>query len=169
MIISEVITLQNFTVLLTKIFRRCVIKSSLVNYLPTILPTEYVRRLFFYWWFHIPHEIICRQFYKRNLRAKKKRFPAWNIPTDFIQSVISCITDDQFPSVNLSVSVWNTDQIYPFVNSSVLVAATVKCRRINSVGKAVGDYMNYWPNVSVWKVVSDCGSYSQMPMDEFRQ
>jgi hypothetical protein len=26
---------------------------------------------------------ICRWFYRRNLRAKKKKIPAWNIPTDF--------------------------------------------------------------------------------------
>jgi len=28
-------------------------------------------------------KIICRWFYIRNLRAKKKKFPTWNIPTDF--------------------------------------------------------------------------------------
>jgi hypothetical protein len=64
---------------------------------------------------------ICRWFYRRNLRAKKK-FPAWNIPTDFHPSVISWFTDGYIPSVKLLVSVWNTDWIYPSVNSSVIVS-----------------------------------------------
>jgi hypothetical protein len=92
---------------------------------------------------------ICRWFYRQNLRAKKK-FPAWNIPTDFVPSVISCFTDDMYPSVNVSVSVCDTDWIYPYVNSSVSVAATVKFRQIKSVGKAVGEW------------------YCQIPTDSFR-
>jgi len=101
--------------------------------------------------------------------CQKKKFPAWNIPTDFIPSVISWLTDGYVPSVNLSVSVWNTDRIYPSVNSSVIVAATVECRRIHSVGKAVGECMKYWPNISVCKCVGECGSYCQMPTDSFRR
>jgi hypothetical protein len=49
--------------------------------------------------------------------------------------VILWLTDGKYTLVNPSVSVWNTDRIYPSVNSSVLLAATVKCRRINSVGE----------------------------------
>jgi len=108
---------------------------------------------------------ICWWFYRRNLRAKKK-FPAWNILTDFIPSVISWFTDGYVPLVNLSVSVWNTDRIYSSVNSSVSVAVIVKCRRIQSVGKAVGECLKYRPNVSVCKCVGEC--YCQMPMDSFR-
>jgi uncharacterized protein YabE (DUF348 family) len=40
----------------------------------------------------------------------------------------------------VSVSVSDTDWIYPYVNSSVSVAATVKFRQIKSVGKAVGEW-----------------------------
>jgi hypothetical protein len=108
---------------------------------------------------------ICRWFYRRNLRAKKK-FPAWNIPTDFIPSVISWFIDGYVPSVNLSVSVWNTDRIYLSVNSSVIVAATVKCRRIQSVGKAVGECLKY-RHISVCKCVGEC--YCQIPTDSFRR
>jgi len=111
---------------------------------------------------------ICRWFYRRNLCAKKK-FPAWNIPINFIPSVISWFIDSYLPSVNLSVSVWNTDRIYPSINSSVIVAATVKCWRIHSVGKAVGECMKYRPNISIYKCVGECGSYLQMPTDSFRR
>jgi hypothetical protein len=39
--------LQDFTVLPTEKFRRCVIRSSSVIFLPTSSPTDYVRRLSF--------------------------------------------------------------------------------------------------------------------------
>jgi hypothetical protein len=111
-------------------------------------------------------KFICRWFYKRNLCAKKK-YPAWNIPTDFILSVISCFTDGYIPSVTLSVSVWDTDQIYSSVNSSISVAATVKCRQIKSVGKAIGECLKYRPNISVCKCVGEW--YCQIPTDSFRR
>ena len=38
---------------------------------------------------------ICRWFYRRNLRAKKKKIPAWNIPTDFYSVGILWLTDGQ--------------------------------------------------------------------------
>jgi len=104
---------------------------------------------------------IYRWFYKRNLCAKKKRFPLEIYRRIFIPSVISWFTDGYLPSVNLSVSVWNTDRIYLSVNSSVSVAFTVKCRRIKSVGKAVGECLKYRPNISVCKCVGEC--YCQMP------
>jgi hypothetical protein len=44
---------------------------------------------------------ICRWFYRRNLRAKKK-IPAWNIPTDFY-SVGDIVIDRQNLSVGKSV------------------------------------------------------------------
>ena len=99
--------------------------------------------------------------------AQKKKFPAWNIPMDFISSVISWFTNGHVPSVNMSVSFWNTDRINPFVNSSVFVAATIKCRRIHFVGKVVGECIKYQPNISVCKCVDECGSYYQMPTDLF--
>jgi len=85
---------------------------------------------------------IYRWFYKQNVRVKKK-IPAWNIPTDFYSVGDIVITDGYFPSVHWSVNVWNTDRIGPSVKSSVLVEATVKCRRINSVGKSVGERLKY--------------------------
>jgi hypothetical protein len=48
-------------------------------------------------------------------------------------------TDGLNLSVNLSLNVWNTDRIYPSVNSAVVVAGTVQYRRITSVGKVVGE------------------------------
>jgi hypothetical protein len=95
--------------------------------------------------------------------APKKKFLAWNIPTDFIPSMISWFTDGYVPSVKLSVSVWNTDRIYLSVNSSVIVVATIKCRRIQSVGKDVGECLKYRPNISVCKCVDEC--YCQIPTD----
>jgi len=45
--------------------------------------------------------------------------------------------DGLSPSIRLSVSVYNTDRIYPSVKASV--NATVRCRRINFVGKTLGN------------------------------
>jgi len=45
---------------------------------------------------------ICRWFYRRNLRAKKKKIPAWNIPTDF-HSVGDIVIDRWKISVGKSV------------------------------------------------------------------
>ena len=81
---------------------------------------------------------------------QKKRFPLEIYRRIFIPSVISCFTDGKKPLVNLSV---NTDRIYPSVKSSVSVVASVKCRRIKSVGKAVGECLKYRPNISVCKCV----------------
>ena len=98
---------------------------------------------------------------------QKKSFPLEIYRRIFIPSVISWFTDGYVPSVNFSVSVWDTDRIYPSVNSSVSVSnadrfspsvnqsvsvwntdriypsgnasvnATVKYRRIHSVGKTL--------------------------------
>jgi len=163
-------TLQDFTVLLMDIFRRCVISSSSVIYLPTSLPTDYVRRLSFCRWFPIPS--LYRSAKQKNhlpmvlqteFARQKKKIPAWNIPTDFY-SVGDIVIYRRLLIVGKSVvSVWNTDRIYPSVNSSVSVAATVKCRRIKSVGKAVGQCLKYRPNIYVCKCVGEC--YYQMPTD----
>jgi hypothetical protein len=76
----------------------------------------------------------------------KKKIPAWNIPMDFHSVGDIVITDRKYPSVTRLVNVWNTDRICSSVNSSVMVEATVKCRRINSVGKSVGERLKYRPN-----------------------
>jgi hypothetical protein len=144
-------------------FRRCVIRSSSVIYLPTSSPTDSVRRLSLRRWFPIP--LLYRSEKQKNhlpmvlqteFARQKKRFPLeiyWRI---FIPSVISWFTDGYLPSVKLSVSVWNTDRIYPSVNSSVSVAATVKCRQIKYIGKAVGECLKYRPNISVCKCIGEC-------------
>jgi len=75
-------SLQDFTILPTDEFRWCVIKSSLVIFLLTSSPTDYVRRLTLYRWFPLPllyRSTICWWFYRRNLRAKKKK----DFTTDF--------------------------------------------------------------------------------------
>jgi hypothetical protein len=144
-------------------FRRCVIRSSSVIYLPTSSPTDSVRRLSLRRWFPIPL-LYWSEKQKNHLpmvlqtefARQKKRFPLeiyWRI---FIPSVISWFTDGYLPSVKLSVSVWNTDRIYPSVNSSVSVAATVKCRQIKYIGKAVGECLKYRPNISVCKCIGEC-------------
>jgi len=100
-------------------------------------------------------KIIYRRFYRRNMRAKKKKIPAWNIPTDFHSVGEIEITDGKYPSLHRSVNVWNTDGLIPSVHSSVLVEATVKWRRINSVGKSVGESLKYRPNSSVGKILGN--------------
>jgi len=138
-------SLQDFTVLPTDQFRRCVIRSSSVIFLPTSSPTDYVRRLSLRRWFPLP-SLYWSEKQKNHLpmvlqtefARQKKIFPLEIYRRIFIPSVILWLTDRKYPLVNPSVSVWNTKRIYPSVNSSVLVAATVKCRRINSVGKSVG-------------------------------
>jgi len=123
-------SLQDFTVLPTDQFRRCVIRSSSVIFLPTSSPMDYVRRLSLHRWFPFPSyigwknkKIICWWFYRRNLRAKKNIL-AWNIPTDFY-SVSEIVID----------------------------------RRKLSIGKSVCDCMKYRPNISVCKFVATGGSY----------
>jgi hypothetical protein len=130
-------SLQDFTVLPTDQFRRCVIRSSSVIFLPTSSPTDYVRRLSFRRWFPLPSlypsekKTHLPMVLQTEFARQKTRFPLEIYQRIFIPSVILWLTDGKYSSV----SVWNTDRIYPSVNSSVLVAATVKCRRINSVGE----------------------------------
>ena len=78
--------------------------------------------------------------------APKKKDSRLKYTDGFLFRQWHLITDGKYPSVNRSVNVWNTDRICPSVNSSVLVEATVKFRRINSVGKAVGECLKYRPN-----------------------
>jgi hypothetical protein len=95
-------TLQDFTVLSTETFRRCVIRSLSMIFLPTLSPTDYVRRLYLRWWFPIPS--LYRSEKQKNhlpmvLQTKfarqKKKIPAWNIPTDFYSVGILWLTDGQ--------------------------------------------------------------------------
>ena len=128
---SRVRTLQDFTVLPTDQFRRCVIGSSSVIFLPTSSPTDYVRRLSLHRWFPLP-SLYPSEKQKNHLpmvlqtefARQKKKIPAWNIPTDF-HSVGDIVIDQ---------------------------------RKI-SVGKFVGECMKYQPNISVCKFVSTVGSY----------
>jgi hypothetical protein len=157
-----VFSLQDFTVLPTNQFRRCVIRSSSVIFLPMSSLTDYVRRLSLHRWFPLP--LLYRSEKQKNhlpmvlqreFVRQKKRFPLEIYQWIFIPLVILWLTDGNYPLVNPSVSVWNTDRIYPSVNSSVLVAATVKCRRNNSVGKSVGECLKYRPNSSVGKILGN--------------
>jgi hypothetical protein len=132
---TKPITLQDFIIFPMDIFYRCVIRSLSVIYLPTSSPTDYVRRLYFHWWFPIPslyrsakQKNHLPMVLQREFAHKKKRFSLEIYQRIFIPSVISWFTDGYVPSVNLSVSVWNTDRIYLSVNLLVSVAATVKCR-----------------------------------------
>jgi hypothetical protein len=155
-------SLQDFTVLPTNIFRRCVISSSSVIFLPTSSPTDYVRRLYFHRWFPIPS--LYRSAKQKNhlpmvlhteFTRQKKRFPLEIYRRIFSPSVISWFTDGDSPSVNLLVSLWNTDRIYLFVNSSISLVATVKCWWIKSVGKAVGECLKYRLNEFVGKTLGN--------------
>jgi len=98
---------------------------------------------------------IYRRFYRRNVRAKKKKIPAWNIPTDFHSVGEVTITDGKYPLLNRSVNGWNTDGIFPSVTSSVMVEATVKWRRNNSVGNSIGESLKYRPNSSVGEILGN--------------
>ena len=99
-------------------------------------------------------KIIYRRFYRRNVRAKKKdsrlkstdgfSFRRWNWNYRQKISVVTSVGEIE-----------NTDGICPSVNSSILVEATVKWRRINSVGKSVGESLKYRPNSSAGKILGN--------------
>jgi hypothetical protein len=76
---QPLLTPQDFTALSTKIFRQCVIIILSVNYLLTSSPTKYsvgfpfVSNSTFRRYIGRKYKkIICRWFYRRNLRVKKK-------------------------------------------------------------------------------------------------
>jgi len=130
-------SLQDFTVFPTDIFRRCVIRSSLVIYLPTYSPTDYVRQLYFHQWF--PISSLYRSAKQKNhlpmvsqmkFARQKKKISAWNIPMDFYS-----------------------------------VGDILIYRRLRPVGKSVGECIKYRPNISVCKFIGKCGNYCQMPTD----
>ena len=87
------VPLQDFTVLPTEKFRRSVIRSSSVIFLPTSSPTEYVRRLYLRRWF--PILSVYQSEKKKHLptvlqteRARqKKKFPLEIYRRIFIPSV----------------------------------------------------------------------------------
>jgi hypothetical protein len=124
-------TLQDFKILPTDKFRRCVIRSSSVIFLPMSSPTDYVRWLTLRRWFPIPSlyqlEKQKKPFadgFTDGICAQKKKIPTWNIPTDFH-----------------------------------FVADIVIDRRKISVSKSIGECMKYRPNISVCKFVGTGGNY----------
>ena len=127
-------TLQDFTVLPTKIFHRSVIQSSSVFFLSTASQKENICRLSFRRYYLIPsltqsvNKTFTDDFTDKNCTQKK--------------SFLLEIYRRNKLSVTLSVSVWNIDRRYPSVYSSVIVAATVKCRRNNSICKFVAKMSN---------------------------
>jgi hypothetical protein len=135
------LSLQDFTVLPTEIFRQYVIKSLSIIYFyrrPYRQNTSVCNTTI--------HHYIGRQHKKKHLPmvlqteiARKKKIFRLKYTNGFIPSVIVWYIDGYISLVKLSVSVWNTDRRYPFVHSSVIVAGTVKYRRIKSVGKVVGE------------------------------
>ena len=135
-------TLQDFTVLPTAIFRRCVIELSSVKYLPTILPTEYSRRNTFCRWFHIPFAISVgntkKTFTDGPCAPKKKSFPLGIYRRNIVRRCYEN-TDGLDPSAKVSV-IYYTDRIFPSVNSSINLY-----RRIMSVGEYVGDGGRHCP------------------------
>ena len=91
------ITLQDFTVLPMAIFRRYVIKSSLVIYLPTSSPTEYVRRLSFRRYFTVPTTMTDE------------------FKDGYLRSVFQTFTDNFTDGLNPSICHTITDGINPLV------------------------------------------------------
>jgi hypothetical protein len=139
------LTLQDFTVLLTEQFHRYVIRSSSV-----IFYRRYHWRIT-----SVGFPLVGDSPFRRFIGRKKNHLPMV-LQTEFKKKDSRLKYTDR---VNMLVSVWNTDRIYPSIYSSVRVAATAKCRRINSVGNSVGECLKYWPNISVCIFVSTCGSY----------
>ena len=130
------ISLQDFTVLPTEQFRRCMIRSSSVIFLPTSSPTEYVCRLYLRRWFPIP-SVYWSKKQKNHLptvlqteRARQKKDSRLKYTDGFLFRQWHC-----------------------------------NYRRKIYVGTSVGECMKYRPNMSVCKFVGTGGSYCQMPMD----
>jgi len=95
--------LQDFTVLPTAKFRRCVIRSSSVIFLPTSSPTDYIRRLSLCRWFPIPS--LYRSEKQKNhlpmvlqmeFARKKKRFPLEIYRRIFSPSIYCDLLTDSF-------------------------------------------------------------------------
>ena len=116
-----------------------------------IRPSEYLLSV-------IPHSVAIsvgnkkKHIYRRPVRAKKKKFPAWNIPTEYIPSVLckyrrtnsvgKSVGDILYRS-NISVCKF-VDKFIPTEIIRrwicrwwwVMVADTVQCRRSYSIGKS---------------------------------
>jgi hypothetical protein len=133
-------TLQDFIVLPTDLFRRCVISSSSVIYLPTSLPTDYVRRLSLRRWFPI----------LSLYRSEKQK------------NHLPMVLQTKFAHQKKVSRLKYTDGFYS-------VGDIVIDRRIQTVGKFVGECLKYRPNISICKFIGKCGSYCQMPMDSVRR
>jgi len=131
------VSLQEFTVLPTEKFRRCMIRSSSVIFLPMSSPTEYVRRLYLRRWFPIP-SVYRSEKQKNHLpmvlqteRARQKK----------------------------------KDSRLKYTDGFLFRRWHCNYRRKISVGKSVGECMKYRPNMSVYKFIGTGGSYCQMPTD----
>jgi len=106
---------------------------------------------------------ICRWFYRRNLRAKKKVSSLKY--TDGFSSVGDIVIYRWIHTVGKVVS----ECLKYRLNISVckFIGNCVKCRRIQSVGKSVGECLKYRPNISVCKCVGEC--YYQIQTNSFRR
>jgi len=124
-------SLQDFTVLPTEKFRRCVIRSSSVIFLPTSSPTDYVHRLFLRRWFPIP------SLYRSE---KQKNHLPMVLQTEF-------------------ASQKKKDSRLKYTDGFLVRRYIVIDRRKITVGKSVGECMKYRQNMSVCKFVGNCGSY----------
>jgi DNA-binding transcriptional LysR family regulator len=125
------VTLQYFTVLPMEIFRRCVISSLSVIYLPTSSPTDYVRRFSLRRWFPIP-SLYQSETQKNHLPMVLK--------TEFARQK-------------------KKDSRLKYIDGFLVRRYIVIYRRKLYVGKSVGECMKYRHNMSVGKVVGYCGSY----------
>jgi hypothetical protein len=132
--------LQDFIVLPTKIFRRCVISSSSVIFLPTSSPTDYVRQLSLRRWFPI------LSLYRSETQKNH----------------LSMVLQTEFARQKKVSRLKYTDGFYS-------VGDIVIYRWLRTVGKFVGECLKYRPNISVCKFVGNCGSYCQMPTDLVRR
>jgi len=124
-------TLQDFTVLPTETFRRCVIRSSSVIFLPTSLPTDYVRRLSLRRWFPLP------SLYRSE---KQKNHLPMVLQTEFARQK-------------------KKDSRLKYTDGFLGRQYIVIYRRTITVGKSVGECVKYRQNMFVCKFVGNCGSY----------
>jgi hypothetical protein len=121
--------LQDFTVLPTEKFRRCVIRSSSVICLPTSSPTDYVRQLSLRRWFPIP------SLYRSE---KQKNHLPMVLQTEFARQK-------------------KKDSRLKYTDGFLFRRYIVIDRR--KISKSVSECMKYRQNMSVCKFVGNCGSY----------
>ena len=123
-------SLQDFTVLPTDKFRRCVIRSSSVIFLPTSSPTDYVRRLYLHRWFPIPSLY----------RSEKQK--------------------NHLPMVlQMKFAPKKKDSRLKYTDGFLVPRYIMIYRRKITIGKSVCECMKYRQHMSVCKFVGNCGSY----------